>query len=198
MRRLFLLSTILVLSNALFSQDLPDWVKNPLNKPAGTYIGESLPSKEYPVERHIVALYDAMATYGRSNMQQTLQDTSRTVTIRKEIISGEEKDYSDMSRNIINIDWELIDNYVDNSGVEYVLLKIWPGPHPFIMEEYGVSRWDENGKFCYSISNKNYYSEVFNIPVLIVTENSVESDKIIANTSISAGIWTEIINLNRK
>lgn len=67
------------------------------------------------------------------------------------------------------------------------------------MEESSNRRWDVNGMFCYSISNKEYYSDVFNIPVNIVTENSVESDnKIVAKTSISAGIWSEIINLNSK
>lgn len=160
MKRLFLLCTF-ILSINLHGQDVPNWVSNPNLISDSLYIGKSLPTKEHPVERHIVAMFDAMASFASNNPI----DTSK-VFMARSVYSQSDNNFSTNKQAFI--DWQLIDNYVDASGVEYVLLKITPGLHLFTYQEVSAGEWSNDVDFT-SYSEKLYESDVYKNPVYIKT-----------------------------
>lgn len=68
MKQIVVILLSLIMTLPLVGQNLPDWVRAS-NMEGGLYVGKSLPTKEHPVERHIIALYDAMASYALDNQK---------------------------------------------------------------------------------------------------------------------------------
>lgn len=177
MKRLLFLLSVLILSLGSYGKKVPDWVKNPKARPVGSYVGKSYPTKECPVERHIMALYFAMDSY----MQQLQEDMPN---------------HLEALDNSKFIDWELIDNYVDENGVEYVLLKITPGVHLFMMSTT-VFVEESNNKSSSKIEKK-YISDVFEYQLLIEIESETDNNKSISSCEImvTIGSWKETFGEN--
>ena len=105
---------------AMQQMDVPEWVQSYREK--GSLLGEtlsevcvmagrsSIPVPDHGVERHMMAVYDALSDYAFQALTQIDSTGLRTEAL---------------------LDYDLLDTWTDNEKYEYVLLKIYPGRHRF-------------------------------------------------------------------
>lgn len=151
MKNAFVFLCSLALGVSLSAQEPPpDWIdgwltnsEGLLYRPASKYkggefvVGCSGYVPESWCERHILAIYDALNNYTKDNEDPV-------VFRQTQLYDGSwEEVRTDTSR----VDYALIDNYIDESGKEYVWLEVRPGKQLFYAHSREVS--DGNCRLYY-------------------------------------------------
>ena len=152
------------------SLDRPEWVSNYLNSrpflrgeetlEECEVVGRSIvPAPDNGLERHMMAVYDALGTYAFYVSTQVK-------------VSGDGSE----QKAEASIDYTLLDNWIDKDGYEFVLLRVRPGHHrlevKFTDSHYSersedlMARDVTQGKQEYRFSafcfpEKYYYEEIY-------------------------------------
>ena len=142
--------------------DEPEWVQVFLEKGATLgasfseacmMVGRSIISvPDHGVERHMMAVYDALSNY--AYMAHTQIDSTGM-------------------RTEARLDYDLLDTWTDNEKYEYVLLKIYPGRHKFTGRSQSFSEKADNNDSVCEMFECEYSFSAFAYPLRYeVTSNS--------------------------
>lgn len=114
-------------------------------------IGKSLPMQENGLERHLMAIYDALAEYCRSNCK-----IDEIRSIHEETHTTSSSSFSDS----VSVDFSVLHNWIDANGVEYVFLDISPGNHIFYIMEISHETdglYDYKGTYCLFYDSAHFF-----------------------------------------